>query len=76
MKMRFLRDLLSRIPFWGVSVKHQDSAYLLGVKDALSGELCLPEVYFSATKAQKKYAMGYHSIRPSLLSAQILGGMR
>ena len=49
------------------------SPQTLGRLDAEDGELCIPEAYFPDRKRQREYALGYHAVRPSALSAQILG---
>ncbi len=50
----------------------QQFAARLGREDAENGGLCVPEVCLPRT-AHRAYAEAYHAVRPSALSAQLLG---
>ena len=50
---------------------HQIAARL-GREDAEDGALCVPELCLPRT-AHRAYAEAYHAVRPSALSAQLLG---
>lgn len=53
------------------------SPYMLGVLDAESGELCLPELYFTQKGQQREFAEGYESVvGRTLLSDQVMGRQR
>jgi hypothetical protein len=46
--------------------------FQIGVMDAEDGELCLPELYYVKAQDKYDYALGYNSIRPSILASQIM----
>lgn len=50
----------------------QQIAARLGREDAEKGDLCVPEICLPRT-AHRAYAEAYHAVRPSALSAQLLG---
>lgn len=47
----------------------------MGRHDARTNELCLPELYFMDLQRRFEYALGYQTVRSSILAEQVIERM-